>query len=166
VSIVFADHQGTDPGNVVAAAKKSYDATEHDEVWCVFDTEGPQQPHRRQQALGAMERARELGYSCAVSNPSFEYWLLLHHERCVATLPNSAAAERRLRHHVEGYTKGALRFEDFKDFVDRAVADARKLFEERCPAHRNNPCDCHPCTQVYLLVDSLTRVKKGRPPPD
>jgi hypothetical protein len=66
----------------------------------VFDTEGIQNTVRQQSARRAISQASNLGFRHAVSNPSFEYWLLLHFEYCVKTFPNGAAVETALKNPV------------------------------------------------------------------
>lgn len=48
---------------------------EIDEVWCVFDVEWPTNHPKLGEAL---ELAQSHGIRTAVSNPCFEYWLILH----------------------------------------------------------------------------------------
>ncbi|MEV6871951.1 RloB family protein [Amycolatopsis sp. NPDC051128] len=46
---------------------------------------------------------RGLGVNLAVSNPCFEYWLLLHFEACA--VPLVAAAVERARHPEAGHVR-------------------------------------------------------------
>jgi hypothetical protein len=104
--VTFADHIGSNPRSVVRAAKEAANEIgPFDEVWVVFDTEGPQNPERLNAARSAVEDARQLGYKTAISNPCFEYWLILHFENCTATLEDNEAACRRLRKHIRAGTK-------------------------------------------------------------
>src|SRR5439155_24819750 len=96
--VILVDWSGSDPKSVVRAAKEAREERKaqaekdqddpFDEVWVVFDTEGPQNVQRQRAARGAIEQARTLEILTAVSNPVFEYWLLLHFEWCVKTLEN------------------------------------------------------------------------------
>ena len=51
-AVTFADHTGSSPKSVVAAAKEAANDSEmpFDEVWLVFDTEGPQNQQRLNEA--------------------------------------------------------------------------------------------------------------------
>jgi hypothetical protein len=163
--IVIADHAGSDPRNVVKKAKEenALRDTDHDkgledrfdEVWVVFDTEGQQNENRRRSALDAIETARQLKFKTAVSNPSFEYWLLLHFEWTVDTFPDGDAVCHRLRKHIPDYGKNTDSFLQTWELVPTAITHARRVFRERCPGDRAHPCQCHPCTEVYKLVESL-----------
>jgi hypothetical protein len=57
-----------------AAARRE----EFDEVWCVFDVERADQP---EQLTKARTLAEKHGILLALSNPSFEVWLLAHFAR-------------------------------------------------------------------------------------
>lgn len=162
---MIAEHQGTDPKNVVLAAKKANSERKQlaaadeedafDEVWVVFDTEGPQ--HRRGNAArNAIEQARELGFYTAVSNPSFEFWLLLHFERYVKTIADGAACCKLLRNYLPRYHKGKDAYASTREHIMMAIANAKHIFRERGEHQEaTHPCDLHPCTQVYRLIESL-----------
>ena len=68
----------------------------YDEVWVVFDLEGMHDP-RREQAKTAMRMKEAHSIRFARSDPSFEYWLILHFENTHAPLADSKDAEGRLR---------------------------------------------------------------------
>jgi len=163
--VVIADHAGSAPNNVVEAAKDARDARrrqadageedQFEEVWVSFDTEGPQNPDRLAQARNAIERARQLGFLTAVSNPCFEYWLLLHFVYFVRPIENGAAACKLLRKHIPKYGKGLKCFDIIYPNTDTARERANRVFEERHKYSSTHPCDCHPCTEVHKLVESL-----------
>lgn len=165
--IVIADHEGSAPKSVIETAKKAkkdraveVDAGRDDpfdEVWVVFDTEGPQNAQRLKEARAAVAQARDLGFRTAVSNPSFEYWLLLHYEYYVGLIPDGSAACKRLRKYVKAYEKSGNLFDRTWDKVGVAITNATRAIRERCDQTREPPCDCHPCTQVHLLIESLTK---------
>jgi hypothetical protein len=163
--VVIAPHAGSAPKRVVSAAKQVRDerdaATKEgfedpfDEVWVVFDTEGPQNLQRQRDARHAIDQSQQLGFHTAVSNPSFEYWFLLHFTWYVGMLHDGDAACRRLRAHIPNYGKNLDCFEVTRPHTDTAIARAKRVFAERHANSKNHPCDCHPCTEVYRLVESL-----------
>jgi RloB-like protein len=155
LSIVFAKHIGSDPGSVVEAARRAYDAEFIDEVWCLFDTEGPQHATRRPQARAAVIRARDLGFHCALSNPCFEYWLFLHFENSARMYANCTAVLHHLRDHIPDYDKGLHCFDQLEDTILDAIQRARHNFTTRCDAVGDDVIDCNPSTQVYLLMERL-----------
>ncbi|WP_328647018.1 RloB family protein [Amycolatopsis sp. NBC_00348] len=112
----------------------------YDAVWCVVDVDEFDLDR-------TAATARRLQVNLAISNPCFEYWLLLHFEACAAPLTCYSDVEKRLRRHVPGYHKSALRFDDFAHGVDKAVERAR----HPDAGHARNPS-----TQVGRLVDEMS----------
>jgi RloB-like protein len=163
--VILVPWKGSDPTSVVLAAKEARDerkaqadkdeADPFDEVSVVFDTEGPQNDQRQQAARSAIDQARSLKILAAVSNPAFEYWLLLHFEWCVKTLEDGAAVCRLLKKHIPDYDKGEDCYAITRPHVQTAIKHAKRVFAERYQYLSNHPCDCHPCTEVYRLVESL-----------
>jgi hypothetical protein len=118
-------------------------------------SEGPQNAVRQQQARNAIERARALGFSAAVSNPCFEYWFLLHFEWCVDMFADTRQLYRKLRTYIGEYDKAKDYYLKTRPHVEAAIRNAKKVFRERCQSPHDHPCDCLPSTQVYRLVESL-----------
>lgn len=102
-------------------------AQDFDQVWCVFDVdEFEVEPARRE----AVRRRFEL----AVSDPCFEFWLLLHHEDCRAFQDGYRDVERRLKRHVTKYDKTRLDFTDYAPGVADAIRRAEKLGDTGNPS--------------------------------
>ncbi|MFI7076420.1 RloB family protein [Micromonospora sp. NPDC049903] len=121
----------------------------YDEVWCVFDVEAPD-PHAQLDA--ALGLAKQHRIHCAVSNPCFEVWLLLHFEN----LPHLTTDEacRRLERHPCGYRRRdkGLNFEALR--LGRAEAIRRASQLDRQQVGRSLP-ERNPSTSVPLLVTAL-----------
>ena len=156
-TVTFAEHTGSNPKSVVQAAKSATREAQgkFKEIWLVFDTEGPQNPQRTKDAREAFESARQLNYKTAVSNPCFEYWLILHFECFTANLIDGDAACRQLSRHLPGYHKSYDCYVKTRQNLETARKNAEELYNERCDRNQGHPSDCHPCTQVYLLMTSL-----------
>lgn len=122
-----------------------------DEAWCVLDTEYPADNPRFPQAvvLAARESVR-----LAVSNPSFEYWLLLHFVYTTRVFTDNDELFNVLKRTHPLYEKNEdccselwPRQEQAKDNARRVMMEqARSLPEEQFP---------HPSTTVHLLVEYL-----------
>jgi hypothetical protein len=121
----------------------------------VFDTEGTQNEQRQRAARAAIDQARSLKILTAVSNPSFEYWLLLHFDWCVKPIVDGAAICHLLKQHIAGYDKGMDCYAITRPHVQAAIKHAKRVFTERYPNSSHHPCDCHPCTEVHRPVESL-----------
>lgn len=134
-----------DPDAVVRYAVGLRDRADgsYDEVWCVVDVD-------EFDVAKAVSTARRKEVSLAISNPCFEYWLLLHFEPCVAPLTCYNDVVRRLRRFVPEYDKSALRFADYEAGVDAAVQRARKPGHETSTEHERNPA-----TGVWALVEKM-----------
>jgi hypothetical protein len=125
----------------------------YDQVWCVFDVEAPR-PHPR--LIDALALARRHGVHCAVSNPCFELWLMLHFKEQAGYLTTDEAC-RRLEACGCGYRRQAKQL-DYQLLRDRrrvAHGRAEQLHEryrgEQSIISRN------PWTSLHVLVDALFR---------
>jgi len=58
----------------------------YEEVWCVLDVEGVEETARLNEALAL---ARREHMQLALSNPSFEVWLIAHFTRCFLWLSSN-----------------------------------------------------------------------------
>jgi hypothetical protein len=143
---------GVDPLHVVREAEAL--RSDYDETWAVFDVEAPGAhaiPHAR--LHNAVERAERTGIRCAISNPCFELWLVLHFGRQTAYL-NNEAVRAKIRKCGCGYDAKGFDFAKVwprhRQAIDNAVAlDARQVSNGVDLADRN------PWTSVHELVIKL-----------
>jgi hypothetical protein len=126
-----------------AAALRGQSDDVYDDVWCVVDVD-------EFDVAKAVVAARRTRVKLAISNPCFEYWLLLHFEACDAPLTCYNDVVKRLRKRVPEYNKSALRFTDYAGGVEDAVERARKPGHELGTEHQRNPA-----TGVWALVESM-----------
>lgn len=128
----------------------------YSEIWAVFDTEGEDVSHFRRQVRDARCSRADATVRTAVSHPTFEVWLLLHHlsrgELNGCHLPKDT--ERLLKKTVPGWAKGRVRrgksgtdFADFQGGLGKAREQAA-----RTPVNRY---DDHAWTDVHSLVDVM-----------
>lgn len=127
-----------------------------DEAWLVVDKDqwtDQQLAELHKWSLGASNR----GF--ALSNPKFEYWLLLHFEDG-AGISSSQECSRRLRRHLPGYDKGV----DRRRFTENLIGNA----VERAAARDSPPCKDWPRapwrTTVYRLVRSILEAQAASQP--
>jgi len=162
--VVIADFLGSAPTSVIAAAKnavaeneklvKADAADPFEEVWVVFDTEGPQNSERQKAARHAIDQAHQLKYRTAISNPCFEYWILLHFEYFVNQLADGNAAKKKVKKYLPRYEKGTCCYDDTRPFVEIAISNSERVWRERFQGIEH-PCDCHPSTEIHRLIKSL-----------
>lgn len=114
----------------------TYDA-QVDEVWLIFDRD--KQNVSAKQLDEIISECDKRRFKIALSNPTFEFWLLCHFDD-VNTLPKDELLSNRHisnRHRfvskqltdiIEGgYNKNNLRFSDFESRISVAVANSRKF---------------------------------------
>jgi hypothetical protein len=129
-----------------AAARASGDPADvYDEVWMVVDVD---QHPKLLQTLGVAEKE---GIACALSNPCFEVWLILHYTDCRAPLtgPQEAkdlwvklAGKRRPVPQEFATLNG-----HFTDALNRADQVLARHERDGTPRHQRNPS-----TEVGLLL--------------
>lgn len=152
--------EGNDPVSVVHTARiRQKDekklGEKFDRIFCVFDRD---EHTNYTQGCRLAEAAK---FVCTVSNPCFEYWLLLHFADSRAPYARTGSrtaaqnCERELKKELTDYAKGQKglfrlllpRLPDAKARAERIWADAQRTGEE------------NPSTRVYRLVDSLQHIK-------
>lgn len=152
----------TDPVNIVDHALKLRKARQkaarkdrtvaYDEVWCVFDAEGPP---RRENLARAVDRAKATGVFVALSHPCFEYWLVLHETYTTATFADYEAVKRRLREFHPEYDKHVPTDLLIPEKVPTAVTHARRV---RIDHQRTGTTT--PVTEMDLLVVSMNEATR------
>ncbi len=137
------------------------DNLKYDAVWCIFDVDDhPNLPD-------AKVMARDNGIELAISNPSFELWLLLHFRDSPGMQPRDGM-RRLLKGFITDYNKHialsdlATDDRDFEALHSDAVRRARRLDRD---ATRDNDEHRNPTTGVYRLTESILQVPK-EPPAD
>ena len=122
---------------------------ETDEAWCVCDKD----KWTDEQLNSLLEWSKQKpNYGLAVSNPNFEFWLLLHFEDG-SRLSNPATCTNRLKKYLPGYDKNI----DSKNFPRENVENA----VERAKKRDNPPCKSLPGekqTTFYRLVERILAV--------
>ena len=116
-----------------------------DETWLVIDMD--QWPADQLEEVFA--GCQSAGFHLAVSNPKFEYWLLLHFEDGGGVKSPRACLEK-LRHYLPDYEKGSLAVHRLYPWIPDAI---RRAEEKNRP-----PCEKWPeqnGSTVYLLVEKL-----------
>lgn len=127
---VVATTDGTSAAPHVLDRLLAIEHIEEDERWLLLDVDHCLQSTHTPTFLDAIRRARDLGIKVALSKPSFELWLLLHHVEPteVANLENATEVEGKLRQALGAYNKTRLVKGDFPlSSVAKAHGGARTL---------------------------------------
>ena len=121
---------GTSAAQHVLNRLMNIEHDEDDELWMLLDCDHYTQGSHLRTFLRTLAEAGRQGVTVALSNPSFELWLLLHHQEgsSVRSLENAAAVEAALRTQLGQYNKTNLKKEDFPlELVSKACERAKWL---------------------------------------
>ena len=123
------------------------DLKKTDEAWLVVDKDHWTELQLRQLAKWSEE---ETQYHFALSNPKFEYWLLLHFEDGKG-ISSSDQCSEHLKKHLPNYDKCFDPRNITRQMINTAISRAKD---------RDNSTsgDCHltvGCTTVYRLVEHI-----------
>jgi len=141
-----------------AARRKDFD-----EVWCVFDVE---QASRREQVIDARTLAGQHEIQLALSNPSFECWLLAHFTRTKKSFAGADKVIEELnkywrREFGQDYEKSDEQiYARLSARTQTALDNARKVRKQDWSSS-SDIIDCNSATEVYLLVERLLRSSTG-----
>jgi hypothetical protein len=124
-----------------------------DSAWAVFD--GDEHMERDinnwRKALTLAEKQK---IHLAITNPSFEFWYLIHFQDAFGQM-NAAKALKQLQKHRSNYTKAQTLFPDpllalTPDAIDRAAKIAHQIQDTGLDLY-SNPC----CSRLPELVKML-----------
>jgi hypothetical protein len=135
------------PDQVVEHTRDHRNYRDFDECWCVLDVDAYEQEGGK--VTIASSKADEAGIRLAVSNPCFEYWLLLHYRKWDRPFARCKEVLVPLRRSVPSYDKARLRFTDFANGVSSAIAQAK----QRDPSAKDFAVN--PSSSVWVLVERL-----------
>jgi hypothetical protein len=119
---------------------------EDDEAWLVVDKDQWTDAHLDELHAWSQE-SKQFGF--ALSNPKFEFWLLLHFEDG-AGASSAKECETRLRRHLPAYDKGVSASDVPPASIAQAVARARVRDSTRADWPRSPGV-----TTVYRLVERI-----------
>lgn len=133
---------------------------ESNELWMVVDRD--KQNVRKEQLEEIICSCEEKGYNLALSNPTFELWLLLHVTDIAAydkkTLLDNKKVNKTRRYIDKelsilngGYNKNNLKFDDFSDGINLAIERAKKISTDKYELLNKLG------TSVSLLVEKIIK---------
>ena len=140
-------------------SQADYYPKDGDRLWCVFDCDD----NKDQELRAATEYADKHGYQIAYSNPSFEYWYLLHFEKRNGYLKDcdTVIGILKSKGYLENYEKSIDVFDELLPNQAKAIERAKERVE-RLSADQTNVIsrDSNPVTTVYELVEFLNSQRK------
>lgn len=159
LSIETPDSGSTDPKSLVKFSreqikteKRTLDLKNGDAIWCVFDCD-----ENTDEAISQACDIAKNDVKICFSNPSFEFWYLLHYELTVTRLERWDAIDK-LKKYIPDYEKSKDVFDLLYDKRPDAIANSKKLNK----IHKRDKMDLlcvesNPSTQVYTLVEDLLK---------
>ena len=126
-----------------------------DEAWIVIDTDQWKVNQFREVQNWANSKGSGFHRGVAISNPKFEYWLLLHFE----DVKGGEAAEKcadRLKKLFPGYEKEIDTRKITEEMIKTAVDRAKNRYKKVSNPYK----DSIAFTSVYKLVDSILKSSK------
>lgn len=159
VELEIVDEAATSPKQlveraceIVSAARREVRRTRDpnaqvDEIWCVFDVD--EHPMLRE----AKQQAEDNGVSIAISNPSFEIWLLLHFVDQTAYIHRDEVL-RLVKAQIADYDKCVRTLDELEGRYGDARQRAQRLDRKHAGDETAFPQD-NPASGMWRLVDSL-----------
>ncbi|MEE9369067.1 MAG: RloB family protein [Pontiella sp.] len=158
IEVIHPD--GTDPVTLTNEAIKRRDKRKressksntkvpYDEVWVAFDLE-KSHDERRLNAKKAENLAGVRGIKFAKSDPSFEFWRLLHEKYTAKSLDSCKAVTNELKKVCPAYTKSEIPSTETLNKIPAAVKNSQDLRKDNQTSGRSNPA-----TDMDLLVRSM-----------
>jgi hypothetical protein len=123
-----------------------------DEAWLVADRDCWEKSQLDQLYAWSLQKEN---YGFALSNPKFEYWLLLHFEDG-ESIASSRACSERLRRHLPDYDKGITSSKINREMVDNAIRRAAGR-----DTNRDAGWPVTTGTTVYRLAQNILAGNKG-----
>ncbi len=151
---IHCHSSNTHPQQILARAKKFINDKKlgkHDLIWLVVDVDY----HDKKDLQPLIDWAKEnKNYGAAISNPNFEYWILLHFEKGDG-IKNMKDCENRLKKHLPNYKKNYLDEKKLIPNITTAITNAKNKHRQSQDWHS----DHH--TTVYELVESIISTNKS-----
>ncbi|WP_161944624.1 RloB family protein [Sedimentisphaera salicampi] len=172
ISFDFITKSSTPDKMVDSVRKKAGRRKDIDEVWYVFDSEVNQKENVR----GHCSAAQKIGCEIGLSNPCFEFWLLLHISDYGKTNLNPEDLEKDLiaeseKHFKIGYSKKESKIQKFYNilFEDKDIAESfLKAAADRLDKHLGSEAgwefvlENNPSTNVHVLAKTLLNEYKAK----
>ena len=124
-----------------------------DEAWIVVDKD--QWTDDQLSQLNEWAQKAD-NYNFALSNPKFEFWLLLHFENG-SGVSNSQTCSERLEHHLPRYNKGINIRKISEGMIKAAIERAKQLDTPVCLDWPRSTG-----TTVYRLVENILESRRSR----
>ncbi len=144
--------------NYALTLQERPETAEFDEIWVVFDKEGE---NKKSSFEKAIQLANKEGFKLAVSEPSFEYWYLLHHTLTTQPFANASAVIVTLKRYIPNYQKEDKNiFNSLHNDTLKAIGNAKNVLTRHESHGHMRATFPNPSTTVHELVETLETMKR------
>jgi hypothetical protein len=143
--------------------KKIYAIDAQDELWLVLDRD--RQNFKIKNLAEIVQKCKQKNYELAITNPCFEFWLLLHladfRDYKVENLLNNTKKsstsksflETELTKHLGSYSKSSYQAMTLIEKIDFAISQAQELDLQSNETWHENRIG----TRLHILVGNITK---------
>jgi hypothetical protein len=154
-SLIIAKHSHTDPKGVLSdllIELEKDDEFEH--KWIVIDRD------EHESFSKTLDQAKSENVNVAYSNPSFEFWFVLHFED-YTTPTHRHYLLNLLKKHINYKKNSNTTYHETLPFQEIAIKRSKKLIDKfTLDGRKLNPTTDNPSTTVYKLVEVLKGLQK------
>ncbi len=165
IVIIGSEQCQSAPISIVEYAKQEMKRADkaresYSRVFCVFDTELDPQHQSLDRAIDAISSSNKI--IGIISNPKFEYWLLLHFDKKIFTLQTHGQMDKLITKHpdLKKYLESGKKIDDMSVFYKRigmAVENCHNLgFSLMSP--REIKSSNRSATNFHILVNELCKI--------
>lgn len=150
--IIKKGDKKTEPNQVLGRAKKyirENGLSKNEQVWLVIDVDG--RPESSFKECFEWEKS-DTKHNLAISNPKFEYWLLMHFESG-DDVKNANDCMTKLIKYISNYTKSNISRKEITRENCTAAAGNGKRKHDTVEVLQGN------CSTVYKLVTEILEIK-------
>ncbi len=159
ISIEILSSRHPTPSQVVKHAKqKAKELGECDEIYCVFDRD-THSDFNEALAKAKKMKLKNATLEAIVSDPCFEFWILLHFTKITPTLSTSQSPcealqkHKTFKQHFPNYNKSNYDFDDIiANHLNTAIENANEINKTNLPTRQT------PYTEVVRLVENLQKL--------
>jgi hypothetical protein len=165
------DKNNSAAGNVIKqldAYKKFYAVDEQDELWLVLDRD--RQNFKIKNLAEIVQQCKQKNYELAITNPCFEFWLLLHltdfknydEQDLLGNEPKTKNSKRFLEAELTkllgSYGKSSYQAMKLIESIDFAINQAQELDLQGSETWHENRIG----TRLHILVGNITKHTKKK----
>jgi hypothetical protein len=116
----------------------------NDEAWIVIDVD----QNETQELSHIVNDAHDLQIRCGISNPKFEYWLLLHFVDPPKNMTSTQCTDA-MRAKIPDYDKNVPQSQITRERIEDAIKRAKSRFDSNQKYPKSNG------SSVYILVEKI-----------